>query len=180
MKVIVASAGMFLALLASGCVNPEEFASAVPTTLKDINRIVNDDGLTVQEKRQQLADLGVSQSTINALLRNERTGNQFGGDLRTAWGKVTGGELTAMTPDEIQIYGDGASAVSTSDNLSVAFTDDEASSVATFFDDFGIINTELLASFLDQGGRPTGLVDPNVYRALFVDFDPNTLIPSLP
>lgn len=172
--------GLFLALLAAGCVNPEEFASAVPTTLKDIDRIVNDQGLTVQEKRQQLADLGVSESTINALLRAERTGNQFGGDLRTAWEKVTGDVLTAMTPDEIQIYGDGASAVDAADDLTVEFTDDEASSVATFFDDFGIGSTEQLASFLDQGGEPTGLVDPNVYRALFVDFDPNTLAPSLP
>ena len=179
MKRLATAALLFSVLIAAGC-NPEVFRSAVPTTLEDINRIVNDSGLSAQEKRTQLVALGVSPSTINALLRSERTGNQFGGDLRTAWEKVTASAFNALTPDEVQIYGDGASAVDDADDLDVELTDDEAASVTVFFDDFAIVSAEQLASFLDQGGEPTGLVDPNVYRALFVDFDPNTLIPNLP
>ncbi len=179
MRALATGALFLLVLAAAGC-NPEVFRSTVPATLDEINRIVDNSALTPQEQRQRLTDLGISASTINALLRSVRTGNQFGGDLRTAWDKVTGGTFTWLTADEIQIYGDGASAVDAGDDLSVTLTDDEAATAVVFFTDFGINTGEQLGSFLDQGGEPTGSIDPNVYRALFVDFDPNALIPDLP
>lgn len=175
-------AGVLIGLIGVLCTacNTEDFANGLPTTMLDVNRILDNTNLSAQQKRTQLEGLGISPSTVNALLQDERTGNQYGGDLRTAWTKVTGGRLRALTPDEVQIYGDAASAVSSTDSLNVQFTDDEASDVTVFFKDFNITTTEELGAFLDSGGEPSGSVAADTYRGLFVDFDPNTLITQLP
>lgn len=179
MSKCVLSSLVVVAGLAVGCY-PEDFPATTNATLEDANRVINDADLNVQQKREQLASLGLSPSAINALLNDERTGNQFGGDLRTAFNKVTGGRFTELTPDEVQIYGDEASAISTDDELDVEFTDDEAIDVTRLFNDIGITNRAALEAFLDQGNEPAGLVAGDVYRALFVDFDPNQLLAQLP
>ncbi len=160
-----------------GC-QPEDFDSAVPTTVTDVNRIVNNTSLTAAEKRARLAELGLSPLTINAILRSERTANQFGGDLRSAYDKVKGNQLNRLTPDEVQIYGDAAS--SADPNISVNLTDEEAQFMADFFADFGIRSRPELGAFLDEGNLPPGDVDASVYRSVFVDFDPDTLLDQLP
>ena len=97
---------MGVSLFVYGC-PPEDYPALVPATLQQIDPIVNSTTLTPQQQRVQLEALGVVPETINSLLRNERTGNQYGGDLRTAYTKVTLPNFVLLTPDEVQIYGDG-------------------------------------------------------------------------
>ncbi len=169
---------LLAAALLGGC-PPEEFGHALPTTLTDVTRIVDDTTLTDQEKRVQLEGLGLSPSTINAFLQAQRTGNQFGGDLRSAYDKVVGNRLTALTPDEVQIYGDEAGAADKT--LTATLNDEQAQAVVTFFSDFGISSRDELTAFLDTPGQTVpSLIPDGVLRALFVNFDSDLLLPRLP
>jgi len=157
----------------------ENFPDAVPSTLRDITVIVNDTDLTLQERRIKLADLGLSAEVINVLFSTERTANQYGGDLRTAYDKVVAGRLLDLTPDEVQIYGDGASAADTT--LSITLTDAQAQAIVTFFDDMHITTSASLEAYLDQTDASVPDTIPSgVLQSLFVDFDPQLLLPSLP
>ncbi len=164
----------------SGCMmlTPD---SAFPTTMIETNRIVNDDALTAQEKRVQLRDLGLSDDAIDALLRDDSTGNQGGGDLRTAFDKITSGGFDELTPDEIQTYADEASQVDAAIDLS--FRDEVARLIANLFMDEGISNATALGAFLDDPMNVALLpqdVQADDLRALFIDFDPNTVLERLP
>lgn len=161
-----------VALLLAGCglgISPD----AYPTDQEAVNRIRTDASLTAQEKRDALAALGIDQLTINLILRDNRTANQFGGTLRTALDKVTGGTLSQLTPDEIQIYGDATAAAT--------FTDDQAAAILKFFQDFRIDTADDLETTLDDPATevPTSVNKDNV-RAVFVTFDSSRLIPQLP
>jgi hypothetical protein len=167
-----------VAVLSSVGCQPEDFRDAVPTTVADITRIVDDTALSAPEKRAELQGLGLAPLTINAILRAERTGNQFGGDLRSAYDKVVGAQFDFLTPDEVQIYGDAAS--DADPNITTNFTDEEGQEIADFFAQFGVQSRDELSAFLDEGNIPPGELDAEVYRGLFVDFDPDLLLEQLP
>jgi len=165
-------------LLTGGC-PPENFPGVVPPTLQDVTRIVSDTALTVQEKRAQLTDLGLAPLTINALLRDQRLGNQFGGDLRTAFDKVTSGRFTELTPDEVQVYGDQASAVA--GTFTYSLTDAEAQAVVSFFAQFDLDTSAELSTFVSAHPEQVPETIPaGVLTDVFVNFDPQRLLTRLP
>jgi hypothetical protein len=165
-------------LLIGGC-PPENYPNALGTTLEEVNAIVSDTSLTPNEQRIQLEALGISPSTINVLLRDEDLGNQYGGDLRSAYSKVVNDRLTGLTPDEVQIYGQGASDVD--DELNVDWDDAEAQAIVDFFAFYGLTSVAKLEAFLDSVDTtvPNDVSEEDV-RAVFVDFDAALLLPSLP
>jgi hypothetical protein len=169
-----------LLVLTWGC-PPEDYPNIVNPTLRDINLIRNDTDLNAQEKRAELEALGIDPFTINAILRTERTANQFGGDLRTAYDKVVGGRMNELTPDEVQIYGDSASALDTQDTLDVSITDDGAQAIVSFFQQERITTRDELTVYLNNADNTVpSNVPENVLKPLFVDFDPQRLLPKLP
>ncbi len=164
-------------VLAGGC-PPENYPDLVPTTLTDIDRIASDAALTVQEKRAQLAELGLSSLTINAILQGERLGNQDGGDLRTAYQKVTHGRLTELTPDEIQVYADEASAVA---GFAYSLDDPQGQAVASFLTQYDLDVSGELSAFLDAHAEQVPETIPEGFLSdVFVDFDPQQLLTKLP
>lgn len=160
------------ATMVAGCgLNESPFA--FDANLTQVNRIRTDGTLTGQEKREALIDLGFDDLTINGILRDTRTANQFGGDLRTAFNKVVGGTMSEMTPDEIQLYADGTAVVQ--------FSDSQAQTILDFFVDTAVDTRDDLEQVLDddQVALPSTINEDNL-RATFVTFDPNDLIDDLP
>ena len=163
----------------SACFTPLD--AALPATLQDINPIVQDTGLTPQQKRAQLAELGLSPLVINSLLVDVRIANQFGGDLRTAYDKVVGGHLDQLTPDEIQIYADEASDVD--DGFNYTLDDTAAAEIQQLFETQDISTSDELDAFLAVPANellvpveiPDGVLDD-----VFVGFDPTQLLDNLP
>ena len=169
-------------LLSVGGCPPEIFTNMLPATLEEINDVRGDSSLSAQEKRTQLEALGVTPLTINALLSSERLGNQYGGDLETAYAKLIAPNLRALTPDEVQVFGDEATAAVDDDTvLSVALTDAEALAITTFFDDNGLLTPAQLEAYLDDTANTVpDTIPDDVLQGLFVDFDTDLLIPRLP
>lgn len=162
----------------AGCL-PELYPDTTPATLREINRIRNDTSLTAQQKRTALEALGITPLTINGLLRSERTANQFGGTLRTAYNKVVEPDLRKLTPDEVQLYGDGASEVSST--INVAFTDTAALAIVEFLRAEDLQTPTELAAFLDDSNNTVpARVDIANLRAVFVNFTPTDILPILP
>ena len=166
------------ALLAGGC-PPENYPDLVPVTQEQITRIHDDTTLSPQQQRTQLEALGLSPLTINVVLQDKPLGNQFGGDLRTAYLKVTKPDLEALTPDEIQIYASGASSAQTS--LNISFTDAQAQDIVDFFAANDLSSPAKLTAFLDATPEavPPSVTADNL-RSVFVTFDPALLLPQLP
>ncbi len=163
-----------------GCPS-EEFPNQLVVTMRDIDRVVQDQTLSAQEKRAALGGLGLDPVTINGLLQADRLGNQLGGDLRTAYTKVTTPDLTALTPDEVQIWGDEASDLDPNDDLSLALTDAEAQAMVTLLDDEDLRTPDELKDYLDDPATSVPSTIPDgVLRSLFVDFEPDRLLPKLP
>lgn len=177
-RVIVGTLVLCGAILLGGC-PPEDYERRVPTTLDEINRIIDDSSLDPQETREALAALGLTPSTINALLTDIRQANQYGGTPRSAYLKVAGDRLLELTPDEVQIYGDHASEADA--DLNLELSDEEAQAIVDFFNDYGISSRDKLAAYLDTTGTtvPSAIPD-GVLDGLFVDFDPDVLLPNLP
>lgn len=150
-----------------------------PTSIEVANRIVGDDDLSPQEKREQLRDMGFDDLAINALLRDETNGNQFGGDLSSAFNKVSGGRFTELTPDEVQIY---AEAVGTADpNSSFNISDAAAQQAVTLFVDNNLNTAGELEAFLgDPANEVPGEIPDGALEAIFVEFDPNEVVSQLP
>lgn len=162
-----------------GC-QPTGFPASVDATLDEIDRIVDNTDLSPQEKRSRLEALGLSPAVINGLLRDERTGNQFGGDLRSAVGKVVGAQFASLTPDEIQIYADEASAAD--GPLNVTLSDAQAQAIVSLFADENIQAAVDLDAFLDDPANVAGLpelITEDTLRDVFVDFDPTRLFERL-
>jgi len=165
-------------LLAGGC-PPEDYTDLVPATQSEIKRIHDDATLTAQEQRTQLEALGLSPLTINAVLRDKQFGNQFGGDARSAYQKVTRPDFLTLTPDEIQIFASLASSVDST--LSVSFTDAQAQDIVTSFAQFDVSSPQKLAALLEQSPDAVpGSVTADALRKLFVGFDPTLVLPKLP
>lgn len=168
---VAAAAGGLLFLIACGAQNLDTFLGGA--TLDQVDDIRNDVALEPQEKRDALAGLGFDDVTINGILRAVEFGNQFGGTITTAFNKVVNGEMATLTPDEVQIYADESGAGS--------FSDDAARRLVEFFADNGVTTRESLGAVLDDPAVEfvSGLSEDTV-RAVFVDFDPDDLIESLP
>ena len=118
---------------------------------------------------------------INALLTSERTANQYGGDLRSAYDKVKSERFNELTPDEVQLYGDEASDVD--DGISFTLTDEQAQAIVDFFQDNSVATRNELIAFLDDPIKVAGIsseIPSDVLNDLFIDFDPDALLESLP
>ncbi len=141
--------------------------------LEAVDRIRDDENQTPSEARQALAELGFDEVSINALLRDVRLGNQFGGDLASAFMKVDGEVLGSMTPDEIQAFGD-ATAVTT-------YSDAEAQAITDLFSQTPLNSAAEVETFLDDPASelPAG-IDAQNLRAVFVDFDPQDVLDDIP
>lgn len=162
-----------------GCPNPTR--NSFPTTIIEVDRIIADANLTPQERRVALEQEGLTPIAINALLRDVRLANQFGGNLRSAWEKVIDGRFQALTPDEIQLYGDEASDEDATVNASI--NDAQAQAVLNFFVDQQIDNSAELSDFLADPASAAQIPDDvpdDVLQDLFVDFDPERLRDRLP
>lgn len=146
--------------------------ASVGADLTQVDRIRNDMNLMPQEQRDALAALGFDAVEINGLLNTQRLANQFGGDLESAYRKVVGNTLNALTPDEVQAYGDATNVTT--------YTDAEAQRIATFFAANGITSTDDLGQFLDDPTHalPTGIDEQNL-RDAFVDFNPDDVLASI-
>lgn len=177
MRTLGVSLLVLAAVLTVGC-PPENYPTLNSATLKQVDAIRNNSALTPNEKRQQLAALGFSPETINSLLRSERLANQFGGDLRSAYYKVVQPSFLSLTPDEIQVYSDEASRVD--DTLNVGWSDVQATAVWEFFNNNYIESKDDLQAVLDSGLEIPGDVTSNDLQGVFIDFDPERLLPRLP
>lgn len=162
----------------AGC-QPEQFEAAVGPRSEQIDEIRDNTQLSGQEKRDALSALGLDPVLINATLSGERTANQYGGTLRTAFEKVTtAGRLTELTPDEIQLYSD---AVDNQNNTSVGLTDARARAVQKFLTDNGLSDLSLLEEYVtDKGNEIPGDIPADFLKNAFVEFDHDDLIPVLP
>jgi hypothetical protein len=169
-----------LALFACGCPS-ENYPNLLPATGVELNRVLQNSQLTLQETRTELANLGVDPVTINGLLQADRLGNQFGGDLRTAYTKITQPDFMSLTPDEVQVWGDEASALDPNDSLEVTLTDAAAQAIVTLFRNEGLASATALENFLADplSSIPSAIPD-GVLQSLFVDFDPENLLTKLP
>lgn len=162
-----------------GC--PDATRNDFQTTVVEVDRIVADAVLTPQERREQLTEQGLSASAINAVLRDERLANQFGGTVTSAFIKVVDGFFQDLSPDEIQLYGDEATAVDA--EVNAGLSDTQAQAVQTFFDENNIDNTAELAALLEDpvaAGEVPSAISDGVLTRLFVDFDPELLRTRLP
>lgn len=161
--------------------SPATFPEALPASLDEVDRIRDDDGLTLTEKRANLADLGLTEIEINAVLSEERLANQFGGDLLSAYQKLSDGRYDELTPDEIQVFGDTASDLQ--GDLEISLSDTEAQAIAGFFDREGIATSEDVQDFLADPLNVASLssdIPDGVLEDLFVNFDIGSLLDELP
>ncbi|MGE3182217.1 MAG: hypothetical protein AB7N71_11350 [Phycisphaerae bacterium] len=180
MRILMFSAiATSVTFLAGGC--PNATRTEFPTNFLEANRFIQDTSLTPQERREQIRLLGITDSVINALMLDTRLGNQFGGDLRSAYDKVTGNGYQRLTPDEVQFFGDEATDVSAS--VDATLDDEEAQAIVNLFQDESLNNSADLATFLADPANSVKIPDAipdGVLEDLFVDFDTDLLIERLP
>jgi hypothetical protein len=154
----------------AGC-GVTDIPGAVDTPLETVTQIVADTGLTSQEKREELRDLGFSDVLINGLLDADRLGNQFGGDLESARDKVIAETIDTMTPDEIQAYGDA---------IGPQFTDPVAQILSDTFRDEALNSQDAIEAWLDDPvNELPSSVNVDDVRTVFVDSDPDDVIDDL-
>jgi len=158
--------------LAGGC-GQRHYEAALPTTLEDVQALIDSEVLEPTEKRAALTALGIDPVIVNGLLKDERLANQFGGDLASAVDKVAADRLTELTPDEVQYYGD-ATAVTT-------FSDDQAQAIVDLFIENDLNSLADVADFLDD---PTTVlpdeVDETDLRGVFVETSLDEVRDKLP
>ena len=161
-----------------GC-TPDRFPNSIPASTNTIDRVTSDEDLSAQEKRRELELLGVPSEAINALLSEEREGNQFGGDLRSAFDLVTAERFSELTPDEVQIYADAAGETGTATSFDL--DDAQAQSIVLLLRERGIDTQNQLSAFLDDMSNEVPATIPDgALRAIFIDFDSSLLIDELP
>ena len=138
------------------------YPDALDVTLEQVDLIRNSDTLTPQEQRDALAEYGLDPLTINGLLSSIRLANQFGGDLSSAYDKVVNDQLSSMTPDEVQYYGDATD--------EATLEDAEAQAIVDLFQDNEIDSLTELEEWLDNEANelPAGIDELNL-RGVFVD-----------
>ena len=153
-RLFAAVIGVTIGLSTAGC--GQFMYDALPLTLEELDDIRNDTSREPQEKRDALAALGLDAVTINGLLFGERLGNQFGGTLASAYAKVSENRWTALTPDEVQFYGDATDVAQ--------YADAEALAIVAFFNDEDINTEDALEEFLEDPAKelPTGIDQVNL------------------
>ena len=95
-----------------------------------------------------------------------RTSNQGGGNILTTGIKVNNGELTSLTPDEIQIIGDQLSNF-VPDAPDVELTDEQAEVISQVLEENGINTIE---DAIALGQNPGDIVLPDEFLDLFTAF----------
>ena len=118
------------------------YPDALGVSQERVNEIRNSETLEPQEMRQLLAEYDIDEVTINGLLATVRLANQYGGDLQSAYDKVVDGQMSQMTPDEVQFYGDATD--------QTTYEDAEAYAIVNFFIDNDIDTIDELTDFLDD------------------------------
>ncbi len=164
--------------LLQGC-PPEDFPNAIDALQPEVDEIINDPVNTPQERREALAALGLSPATINGLLQSERTGNQFGGTLRSAYAKVTEPAFAELTPDEVQLYAD---AVAEADStVAYSLSDVQAQEVQSAFVANALNSPADVEAFLSDPTKDVpGSTTVAVLQDVFVDFDPEEVVDQIP
>jgi hypothetical protein len=163
----------------SACTAPIE--EALSFTLGEVTRIVDSEDLSAVQKRAALEALGVPPNVINALLSDQRLVNQFGGDLRSAYDKVVGDRLDALTPDEVQLYADAASEAGAGINLTL--TDVQAQAMVDLFQRSHLSSRDQLLAFLEDPAQAATLspdIPENALNDLFITLDPAEIVDQLP
>lgn len=146
---------------------------------EDLTPIINS-SLSAQEKRDRLGELGLDPLTINGLLQSERTGNQFGGTLRTAYAKMTAPRFSDMTPDELQIYTDAARAAGAA-GFSISLTDEQAQVLRDLLVAENLNSTSDVEVFIgDPGKEIPPVLSVDALAQIFINLDPNTVLQQLP
>ncbi|MBN2446126.1 MAG: hypothetical protein JXO22_05350, partial [Phycisphaerae bacterium] len=113
------------------------------------------------------------------LLSGDSYGNQYGGDLESAYEKITGDRFTELTPDEVQYYYDAAATAD--EDLDYDVDDAVADAVVTFFRDHSLDSAAAVSVYIDD---PANDVLPDIpdgfLQDVFVDFDPIEVEDQLP
>ena len=104
--------------------------------------------------------------------------NQGGGTGRTAYAKIVQPAFLALTPDEIQLYNFFANQADPTLGLSIS--DEEALAIADFFDAYDLNSPDDLEAYLNAGGPIWTSIPDEVLPKLFLDFDPDLVLPLLP
>lgn len=148
-------------LLAAGC-GQTYYPDALDVTLEEVDKIRNSSTLEPEDMRDELAEYGIDEVTMNGLLADVRLANQFGGDLFSAYDKVVDGQMSEMTPDEVQFYGD-ATDVTT-------YEDDEAQLIVDLFQEYDINTQSDLEDFLeDEDSDLPADIDEDNLQEVFID-----------
>lgn len=95
-----------------------------------------------------------------------RTSNQGGGNIITAGSKVASGELTSLTPDEIQILGDQLSNF-VEGAPDVDLTDEQAEVIEQVLEENGI---DTIEDAIALSQNPGDIVIPDEFLDLFAGF----------
>lgn len=116
----------------------------------------------------------VSTTTIAALLfltgcpkQQTRTNNQGGGNIVTAGAKVAGGNIAALTPDEIQILADNVTEFQDTPVDVPELTDAQATAASDFLIANDVKTIEDVQSLIQQiEADPTSIVIPDSVQQL--------------
>jgi hypothetical protein len=154
------------ALLVGGC-PPENYATLTTgLSQKELSVIISDTTKEGPEIRAELEALGLPSPVIDALLRDKQYANQGGGNGRTAYAKIVQPAFLDLTPDEIQLYN--------------FFANQVALAIADFFDTYDLNSADDLEAYLNAGGPVWTSIPDGVLPKLFLDFDPDLVLPLLP
>jgi hypothetical protein len=96
-----------------------------------------------------------------------RTSNQGGGNIITAGVKIATGEMTALTPDELQILGD----LVASQNPAVPTLDDDTAALLADFIDVNNLNSfdDINNLIAQVQADPESIVIPDGFTELFAN-----------
>jgi len=96
-----------------------------------------------------------------------RTNNQGGGSILTASLKIAGGQMSQLTPDEIQILADTLTS-SRSELALPPLTDEQAQAVSDFLVAHNINTVDDIQRVIDEAeSNPGSVVIPDSVRQLF-------------
>lgn len=96
-----------------------------------------------------------------------RTSNQGGGNILTATGKIASGQLSSLTPDEIQILADTA-AQANPQIPDIQLTDEQAQAASDFLKANNVNTVEDVQNLIEQAQQdPNSIVIPDSVTALF-------------
>jgi hypothetical protein len=166
-------------MLASCGLDPLALPDGGKVFAEDLTPIISS-GLSAQEKRDRLGELGLDPLTINGLLQSERTGNQFGGTLRTAYEKMSAPRFSDMTPDELQIYTDAARAAGAA-GFSINLTDEQAQALRDLLVAERLNSSADVEAFVGDPGKEIPPVLPaDALTQIFINLDPDTVLQQLP